>query len=400
MSSSSLSDQSRISSAELRGALKVYLGYAAGVGKTYQMLEEARALALNGVDIVVGYYEPHARPETAAQLSGLETIPLQRLGYRGSLFCEMDTEAIVRRSPKLALVDEFPHTNVPGSEREKRWQDVLYLLSQGIDVWTTMNVQHLESLNDAVQSISGVRVRETVPDWVVQSASEVVMVDLTPRALLNRLDRGVIYEGEKAQTAKQNFFKESTLVALREIALRETAFEVGTRNDIAYRETGTQPADISEAHTDPAIAKDETAKEKILVLLTPDPSAAGLIRRGKRVADYYHGECLAVLICPGGRLDSLTAPARAALEKHLKFAQDLHLRRHILAGTDVPEVLSSFVHENGVTQIYLLRPQTSLWSTLLNRDLIQRITRLAGDVEITVVAERRENSAERTANGK
>src|SRR6202140_2927454 len=216
-------------SADQRGKLKIFMGYAAGVGKTYKMLEEAQNLKASGVDIVVGYFEPHGRKETIAKTEGLEIIPRKRIQYRETLFEEMDTEAILARRPQVSVVDEFPHTNVPGSERSKRWEDVDALLAAGIDVLTTMNIQHLESLNDQVWQISGVRVRETIPDWVVQQANEVVMVDLTPRALLNRLQRGVVYERGKAEHALQNFFREQTLVALRELALRQAAHEVEHR---------------------------------------------------------------------------------------------------------------------------------------------------------------------------
>src|SRR6202162_3071587 len=211
------------------GKLKIYLGYAAGVGKTYQMLEEAQEMKRQGRDVVIGYFEPHGRKDTIARTDGLENIPRRRLDYRGTAFEEMDTDAILPRHPEVCVVDEFPHTNVPGSERMKRWQDVQVLLEAGIDVLTTMNIQHLESLNDQIWNITGIRVRETIPDWVMQQADQVVMVDLTPRALLNRLARGVVYSQEKAQKALENFFRESTLVVLRELALRQTAHEVEIR---------------------------------------------------------------------------------------------------------------------------------------------------------------------------
>src|SRR5262249_17192739 len=212
-----------------RGKLKIFMGYAAGIGKTYKMLEEGHAPKAAGVDLVIGYFEPHGRAETIAKTEGLEIIPRKLVEYRGSVFEEMDTNAILARHPAVCLVDEFPHTNVPGSPRLKRWEDVHILLDAGIDVLTTMNIQHLESLNDQVYEISGIRVRETIPDWVVQQANEVVMVDLTPRALLHRLKRGVVYGREKAERAMQNFFRESTLVALRELALRQAAHEVEQR---------------------------------------------------------------------------------------------------------------------------------------------------------------------------
>jgi len=208
------------------GKLKIFMGYAAGVGKTYKMLEEAQELKSKGVDVVIGYFEPHARHDTIAKSEGLELIPRKTIVYRESEFEEMDTDAILARRPQVAVVDEFPHTNVPGSDRVKRWEDVQMLLDAGIDVLTTMNIQHLESLNDQVWQVTGIRVRETIPDWVVQQADEVVMIDLTPRALLHRLERGAVYGREKAERAMQNFFRESTLVALRELALRQAAYEV------------------------------------------------------------------------------------------------------------------------------------------------------------------------------
>ena len=211
------------------GRLKVFLGYAAGVGKTYQMLTEAHELKGRGVDVVIGYFEPHGRQETIALSEGLETIPRKAIEYRGSRFEEMDTDAILQRRPHMAVVDEFPHTNVPGSARAKRWEDVHVLLNAGIDVLTTMNVQHLESLNDQIFHATGVRVRETIPDWVLKQADEVVMVDLTPQALLNRLARGVVYPPERARLALENFFKESTLVALREFAMRQAAYAIESR---------------------------------------------------------------------------------------------------------------------------------------------------------------------------
>src|SRR6476619_3042406 len=212
-----------------RGRLKVFLGYAAGVGKTYQMLTEANELKRRGVDVVIGYFEPHGRQETIALSKDLETVPRKVLEYRGTRFEEMDAAAVLARHPQVAVVDEFPHTNVPGSERLKRWEDVDVLLDAGIDVLTTMNVQHLESLNDQIWQSTGVRVRETIPDWVLKKADEVVMIDLTPRALLNRLARGVIYAPDRAEAALQNFFKESTLVALRELAMRQAAHAVESR---------------------------------------------------------------------------------------------------------------------------------------------------------------------------
>src|SRR6202165_5883441 len=212
-----------------RGQLKVFLGYAAGVGKTYRMLEEAQQMKQQGQDIVVGYFEPHGRKDTIAKAAGLELAPRRKLAYRGTKFEEMNTQAILARRPAICVVDELAHTNVPGSERAKRWEDVQVLLDAGIDVLTNMNIQHLEGLNDQVFQITGIRVRETVPDWFVKGADEVVMVDATTGALLNRLKRGGIYAPEKAQKAMENFFTESNLTALRELALRQAAHELESR---------------------------------------------------------------------------------------------------------------------------------------------------------------------------
>src|ERR1700736_3415180 len=211
------------------GHFRVFLGYAPGVGKTFRMLEEAQHLKRQGKDIVIGYFEPHAPKDTIAKTAGLEMIPTRIINYRGVDFREMDTDAIIRRHPAICVVDELAHTNVPGSKRTKRWEDVQVLLDAGINVITNMNIQHLESLNDQILRITGIRVRETVPDWFVKSAAEVVMVDATTGALLNRLKRGDIYAQEKAQQAMENFFKESTLTALRELAMRQAAHELELR---------------------------------------------------------------------------------------------------------------------------------------------------------------------------
>ncbi len=282
-----------------RGTLKIFLGYAAGVGKTYQMLDEAHKLKGEGVDVVLGYFEPHGRKATITKAEGLEVIPRRKVEYRGAAFGETDVEAIVRRRPQVCVIDEFAHTNIPGSEHGKRWQDVRILLDAGIDVLTTMNVQHLESLNDQVWQFTGIRVRETIPDWVVKQADEVVMVDLPPQALLNRLMRGVVYTPEKAQLAMENFFKESTLVALRELAIRQTAHEVDVRQSV---QDGTQGEEASGEDHGSSASSRARSPECILILITEDPSSAALIRRGKRVADYLQAECLAVCVLRDGNL--------------------------------------------------------------------------------------------------
>jgi two-component system, OmpR family, sensor histidine kinase KdpD len=365
------------------GRLKVYLGYAAGVGKTYQMLGDAQALKQQGEDVVIGYFEPHGRADTIAQTSGLESIPRRRIEYRGAAFEEMDTDAILRRAPRVCVVDEFPHTNVPGSGRQKRWEDVVVLLEHGIDVLTTMNIQHLESLNDQISQISGIRVRETIPDWVMKQADEVVMVDLTPGALLNRLKRGAVYAPDKAERALENFFREPVLVALREMALRQTAHEVDIRHVIPDGSGGFSPTGEA-AHR---------STERLLLHITSDPATAALVRRGRRVADYLLGDCIAVAVERSARLDSLSADDRGRLNKHLDFARNLHIDTRVLEGEDVASALVDFARANKVTQIFIARPQRTPWTATFGRSLVQRIVRLSTDMRVTVVSDRKRRSA-------
>ena len=365
------------------GKLRIYLGYAAGVGKTYQMLEEAQEMKRQGVDVVIGYFEPHGRKDTIAKADVLETIPRRKIEYRGAAFEEMDAEAILRRRPRVCIVDEFPHTNVPGSPRVKRWQDVQLLLEEGIDVMTTMNIQHLESLNDQVWQITGVRVRETIPDWVLQQASEVVMVDLTPRALLNRLARGVVYSREKAQKALENFFQESTLVALRELALRQTAHEVEIRQ-VDYDSPGFEQTPPEGAESRDGAPR---GPDKLLIFITADPSSAMLIRRGKRVADYLQADCFAVTVSKAIALADLPATEPEAVERHLNFARNLHIETRVLEGDEVAKTLVEFARRNGVTQLFLARPQSDRWS-LFGRNLVEEVVRLANDMQVTIVADR------------
>ena len=351
---------------DARGKLKIYLGYAAGVGKTYHMLDDAQRLRATGADVAIGYFEPHGRQDTIARTEGLEIVPRRNLEYRGSAFEEMDTDAILRRHPQVCLVDEYAHTNVPGSERVKRWQDVEALLEAGIDVWTTVNVQHLESLNDQVWQITGVRVRETVPDWVVDAADEIVMVDVTPHALQNRLARGVVYAPEKARKALENFFTEGNLGALREMALRHAAHEVEER--------------LSEGS---GAASPITGRaERLLICLTARPASAMLIRRGKRVSDYLRGECIAVYVARSPE------EAREEVERHLRFARDLHIRTEVLYSSDVARAVVEFARAQNITQVFMGRPRKrGAWE--LREGIVERVVRMAREMEITVVAESR-----------
>ncbi len=343
-----------------RGALRIFLGYAAGVGKTYKMLDEAQRRLAAGVDIVIGYFEPHARKDTIEKTKGLETIPRRQIVYRGAKFEEMDTEAIIARRPEVCVVDEFAHTNVPGSPLAKRWEDVRLIQDAGIDILTTMNVQHIESLNDQVWQVTGVRVRETVPDWVVEEADEIVMIDLTPRALLHRLERGVVYPPDKALRAIENFFTETNLTALRELALRQTAHQVEDQREAATPSTTARP------------------HEKILIHLTADPATAMLIRRGRRVADYLQSECLAVYVAKDPNGADLTPEEKRAVERHLGFARSLHIDTTILNGADAAKAIADFARERRVTQLFIGRHSKDT----------RRIVDNARDIVVTVAAAR------------
>ncbi|MEO7142207.1 MAG: histidine kinase [Bryobacteraceae bacterium] len=365
-----------------RGRLKILLGYAAGVGKTYRMLDEAQELRREGVDVAIGYFEPHARKDTIGKTEGLEIVPRRKVEYRGSTFEEMDADAILARHPQVCVVDEFAHTNVPGSARLKRWEDVEVLLDAGIDVLTTMNVQHLESLNDHIWQVTGIRVRETIPDWVMKQAGEVVLVDLTPQALLNRLQRGVVYPPDKVERALQNFFKESTLVALRELALRQTAHEV----DVRQPEDSAAAPVVSERLPPATANRPAEVCDRLLIYITADPSSAALIRRGKRVADYLKAECFAVSVARQPEFRGIPAPAREAIERHLNFARNLHIEARVLQGADVAKTLVDFARLNQVTQIFLARPRRGFLP--LAPDFVLQVVRLARDIQVTIVAER------------
>jgi two-component system sensor histidine kinase KdpD len=376
--------------ARRRGKLKVYLGYAAGVGKTFRTLDEARQLAGEGHDVVIGYFEPHGRQETIARAEGLELVPRRHLEYRGHQFEEMDPDAIVARRPEICVVDEFAHTNVPGSPRAKRWEDVAALLDAGIDVLTTMNVQHVESLNDRVEEISGVKVRETIPDWVVKEADDLMLIDIPPRALLNRLQRGVIYPLERVPHAMEGFFKEPTLAALRELALRLAAHEV----DLHYADDPwAKSSPLGRIGDSASPAKRSTElRERILIHVTSSPASTALIRRGWRVADYLKGDCIAVSVAVASGAEG-AAQEREAVAQHLEFARRLHIETRILEAADAAVALVDFARRNSITQIILPKPPPQLVPLLLKRHTTMRVVALAHDMQVTVVAARKKSAA-------
>ena len=350
-----------------RGHLKVFIGFAAGVGKTYEMLNEARRRKERGQDVAIGYVETHGRRATQDQIGSLEVIPRKRIEYRGAAFEEMDTDAILRRAPCVCLVDELAHTNVPGSEREKRWQDVEVLLKAGINVLTTMNVQHLESLNDTVHDITGIWVRETIPDRVLSEADEIVLVDITPEALINRLRRGDVYQHDKVTQALANFFREGNLSALREIAMRQAAQTVDEHTEEYRRRKHIEG--IWATH------------ERIMVCLSPTQSSTRLLRRGWRIAERLQGEIAAVYV--EGR--SPNERERDILKNDFALADRLGIPVVTLHG-DAASALVRYAREHNITQIVLGHSSRTRWQELVRGSIVNALTRELRTIDILIVA--------------
>lgn len=346
LSSAPSPDSSYVRSAH-RGKHKVFIGMAPGVGKTYKMLEEGYALKQQGIDVVVGLLETHGRKETAFKATGLETIPLQEVP-RGSLkLTEMNTEAIIARQPQLVLIDELAHTNVPGSAREKRHQDVKAVLAAGIDVFSTMNIQHLESLNDIVARITGVVVRERVPDRVLDDADEVVVVDVTPETLEERLLDGKIYAPEKIQQSLGNFFQRRNLLALRELALREVA-DCLEEDALAIT---------------PPTGKTCNIHERVMVCLSTYPNSLQLLRRGVRVADQMNAKLYALYVADPERF--LTKEQSLLLETCERLCREFDGEFLRVASSSIAETIAKVAQGKHITQIVMGESQRSRWKLLL-----------------------------------
>src|SRR5579885_3468086 len=370
-----------------RGRLRVYLASAAGAGKTYAMLNEGHRRESRGTDVVVGYVETHGRPGTQAQLGDLEVIPRKKVLYRGITLEEMDTEAIIRRHPQVALIDELAHTNVPGSKNQKRYQDVLEILDAGIDVVTTLNIQHLESLNDLVASITGVRVRETLPDRILDQADEVELVDISPHALRQRMKHGNIYPHERIDAALNNFFREGNLTALRELALRRTA-----------EKTETQLQQYMTAH---GIKGVWPASERVLVGFDHRPHTRRVIRDAWRLAHGLHADLIAVSIQPegypalmskligwikyGGEAKQRREEALRRLEEHAVLAEDLGAEVIRTSSHDIAQKLVEIARERQVTQLVLGQPARSPWEEFIRGSIVNRLLRLSTDIDIHLV---------------
>jgi two-component system sensor histidine kinase KdpD len=353
-----------------RGRLKIYFGFAAGVGKTYAMLEAARAATLAGTDVVLGYIEPHGRSETAALLQGQESLPARTIAYRDVVLHEFDLDAALKRQPALLLVDELAHTNAPGCRHAKRWQDVEELLKAGINVWTTLNVQHLESLNDVVAQITGVVVRETLPDQVFDQADELELVDLPPDDLLERFRDGKVYMPEQAERALQRFFKKANLIALREIAMRRAADRIGSQ---------VQTARLGETRT-----QTWPTNERLLVCVGASPTSAKVIRTAKRMAAAMHAQWIAVHVeTPATR--AMDAQARRRLATHMRLAEQLGAETVTLTSQEVAGEIVAYAQSRNVTKIVIGKTGTADRWRFWRRSVVDRLVQRSGNIDVYVI---------------
>ena len=352
--------------------MKIFLGYAPGVGKTFTMLNEANRRLRRGDDIVIGYLESHGRSETDSEISVLETLPRKNVEYNGITRSELDVKAVINRNPSIVLIDELAHTNVPGSNHKKRYEDVQEILDNGINVLTTLNIQHLESLNDVVKQITGITVRETIPDRIVENADEVVVVDITPDALQNRLKRGDIYKPENVNRSLKNFFRKGNLNALREIALRQTAEEVDEELDEYMKKHGIH----DNWHT----------AERLLVCIDANSFSKKLIRRGARIAKRYKCEWIVVSVnCTHIFSTKLNAKDKELLENHFKLAKQLGADTVLLTGKSISRELAKFASEKHTTQIVIGHPKRPILQTIIRGSTVSKLLHHAKDIEIHII---------------
>lgn len=359
-----------------RGRLKVYIGSAAGVGKSYRMLQEAHDLRRRRVDVVVGFIEPHSRADTIALIGNIEVVPRRQIDYRGVVLEEMDVDAVIARHPDVAIVDELAHTNVPGSKHRKRWEDVLELLDQGVNVITAVNVQHLESLNDVVQRTLGVLVRETVPDWVVARADQVVNIDLSAEDLRQRLVEGKIYGRERIPAALENFFTEENLTTLRELALREVASSVDrVREDIVRREEG--------GTSGPA----KTADRIMVAMSSNPPRTAALLRKASRIAGRLNSDWYCVYVqTPDERADRIDSSVQRRLVDNIQMAQAMGAEVVKLEGDDVVEAISRFARERRVSLLIVGKSTRSWWHRVRHGAVVDKLVQAADGLDVLVVS--------------
>jgi two-component system sensor histidine kinase KdpD len=357
-----------------RGRLKIYLGFAAGVGKTYRMLEEAHALHQRGVDVVLAFIEPHGRAETAALIEGLEYVPRRRVEYRGVVLDELDLDAVLARRPQVAVVDEIAHTNAPSSIHRRRYQDVLALVDAGINVVAAFNVQHLESLHDLIERSTGVTVRETVPDTFLRQADQVVTLDLSAEDLLDRLRAGKIYSTEKVPWALDHFFTENNLATLRELVLREVAESV--------ERTAAKPSVV------PTTSHPIPPTGKVLVCMSSySPRAAALLRRGSRLAGRLNTDWYVVYVeTPSEAPLSIDAEAQRHLHQNIEIARDLGAEVVRLKAKDAVPTILAFARTHDVGYLIIGRSKQSRWRRLLGRDIQRRLADAAEGFDVHIVS--------------
>ena len=367
-----LLDQMRWDTARSReGQLKIFFGAAPGVGKTYAMLEAARKKLAEGVDVVVGLAETHGRKETEALLAGLEIVPLRSIEYRGAVLKELDIDAALARKPAIIIVDELAHTNAEGSRHKKRWQDIYELLGAGITVYTTMNVQHLESLNDVVAQITGINVRETVPDFLLDRADEIELIDIPPEDLLQRLAEGKVYVAELAAQARKNFFRKGNLLALRELALRRTAEQVDVQMQDYRRGKGVTAV--------------WPAAERILVCVGPSPFAVRLIRAAKRMAAGLRAEWISVNVEAPGKVHPSEGDIKG-LADNMRLAESLGAETVVLSGHSASEAILDYARSRNVTKIIVGKPTHPRWKDKLFGSLLDELVRGSGDIDVYVIS--------------
>jgi two-component system sensor histidine kinase KdpD len=359
-----------------RGKLKVYIGSAAGVGKTFRMLQEAHDLRRRGMDVVVGFVETHGRADTAAQIGDLEVVPRRQIAYRGVTLEEMDVDAVIARAPAVVIVDELAHTNVPGSRHAKRWQDVELLLDEGISVISAVNVQHLESLNNIIAESLGVTVRETIPDWVVTDADQVVNLDISAEDLRQRLTDGKIYAAEKVPAALANFFTEENLTTLRELALREVASNVDRfRESITRGEVRKTPQSV------------RTVDRLLVALPSQLTLTEELLRKASRIAGRLNLDWYCVYVqTPDERADRIDATVQRKLVDNIQKAQSMGAEVVKLEGTDVAETICRFAVEHGVTLIVAGQSRRTWWQHVTRGSVIDKLVNNTMDLDVLVVS--------------
>lgn len=364
-----------------RGKLKLYLGFAAGVGKTYRMLEEAQSLKRRGVDVVLGFIEPHDRAETLALVEGLEVVPRRKVEFHKVSVEEMDLDAVLRRKPTVALVDEIPHTNVPGSRHRKRFEDVLELLAAGINVIGALNVQHVESLNDLIRRATSVTVRETVPDSFLAHADQIINVDVSVEELVDRMKGGKVYRADKVEQALSSFFLPENLASLREVTLRELAEDVGRRRD--RTRTGSHPRHVAGHGAELGAA---TADRVLVCLASNSPQAKELLRRGSRLAGRLNERWFVVYVeTPDEAPTVVDSEIQRRLMENLELARSLGAETAKLEGDDVAAAILDFARTHGVQHIVIGRTQRSRWRELLRGSVLDRLMRGAQGMDIHVM---------------